>query len=47
MDGELTWLLNDCERLILLIEGENNNGKKDALSKNMEEIRRICSEAEE
>ncbi len=47
MNGEITYLLNDCERLILLVEGEDNAEVKEALSKNIEEIRRIQSEAEE
>ena len=47
MNGEITYLLNDSERLILLIEGENNSEAKEALIKNIEEIRRIQSEAEE
>ena len=46
MNGELTYLLNDSERLILLIEGDSNDDRKDALTKNVEEIRRILSEAD-
>ncbi len=41
MNGEIDYLLNDSERLILLIEGENNADRKEALSKNIEEMRRI------
>ncbi len=46
MNGEIIYLLNDSERLILLIEGNNNADRKETLSKNIEEIRRILSEAE-
>ena len=44
MNGEIAYLLNDSERLILLIEGEKNDRAKEELTKNIEEIRRICSE---
>ena len=43
MNGEIIYLLNDSERLILLIEGDNNAERKDALSRNIEELRRILS----
>ncbi len=43
MDGEITRLLNDCERLILLLRAcqEPKETYLDELDKNIQEIRRI------